>query len=193
MKKKIMNREEFFSYINELTYKSETELSCIILDIDNSKELFGTKLSDELSNSILFLLSEVFNGVCSQIGRDSYSCFLVNKVSIFEIAERKRELELRLSKKLELNITFSMGISQLKGKKKFSTEIFSLAFESLLLAKKQGINKTHFYEEEPMKLKSAYFRKLQLEQLSLLSKEINQSESFILRQALDEYIRKFIN
>lgn len=189
MHPKILKKTEYFQFIDDLQPESMTTL--VVLDIDNFKNHIENKLK-ESSQSILTIFADIFPGVVSQVGRDAYSCLIQNDISIFELADLKRILQKKISAQLNIDLTFCMGISHFPGTGKNTQELFALAYEALFLAKKTGENSIKVYQDEPMKLKSLYFRKSQLEKLSVYAKNAQQNESFIIRRALDDYIRKYI-
>jgi GGDEF domain-containing protein len=186
----LLEKDDYFNFVDKLSLTNN--ISCIVLDIDNSKEIIGQMLNPDIECLIRDVLLNTFKSVTSQIGRDAFSCLIEKPVSIFELAKLKNTAENSISKEIEKEITFCMGIAQTANSGKSTNEIFALAYEALFLAKKQGANSIHFYQDEPMKLKSLYFRKSQLEQLSQFAKAFGENDSFIIRRALDEFIKNHI-
>jgi len=73
-------------------------------------------------------------------------------------------------------------------------KLLNLCSEGLMLAKKQGKNRLVFApgsREQKMVLKSSYFLSSQLEGLSKLSTKTQKTESALLREAVDDLLRKY--
>jgi diguanylate cyclase (GGDEF)-like protein len=73
-------------------------------------------------------------------------------------------------------------------------KLLNLCSEGLMLAKNQGRNRMVFApgsREQKMVLKSSYYLSSQLEGLSKLSAKTQKSESALLREAIDDLLRKY--
>lgn len=188
----VISKEEFFNKAKHLLSNKE-KVSIFIIDIDNSKQLFGDEIDHFVIDEIFkFLTSKIPNITVSQVGRDAFSGLIVDdkRISLLEIASIKEELQHYLEKKTNIKITFCMGISTFPDFCKDVENVFSTAFEALLVAKTRGSNSMESAFEESMKLKSLYFRKKQLIKLAKFSKQTNKSESYIIRRALDDFFEK---
>lgn len=58
-------------------------------------------------------------------------------------------------------------------------------------AKRNGRGRTQLYGGEKMVLKTSYFLPSQLRRLNEMSRSLNKSEAFLLREALDDILRKY--
>lgn len=188
----IVSKEEFFNITKQLSTDKE-KVTIFIIDMDNSKQLFGDEIEEFVIDEIFqFLIKQIPNITLSQVGRDAFSGLIVNNknISMLEIASIKEELQHNLEEKTKSKITFCMGISVFPDLCKDVENVFSTAFEALLVAKIKGPNSMESTIEESMKLKSIYFRKKQLVKLNKFSKKTNKSESYIIRRALDDFFEK---
>ena len=111
-----------------------------------------------------------------------------------------KELELLSDNTFTLNdksrsenvyITISCGIASYPRDSKNVVELFRVADSAMFRAKKLGKNKVCLSEAESMVLKSSYFTKTQVDRLSELSKELEKTEAFLLREALDDLFKKY--
>lgn len=186
---KILNKETFLKKVNDL---QPFYHAIIILDLDNSRKLFGEVLNSKVLRKILNLLnSHFYNSIAAQVGRDSFAALITKEdINVFDLVDKKNQLQLELSGYLDTSITFCMGVSILNQNCKFIDDIYSIARDGLFIAKQKGENMTEFPAEETMKLKSVYLRKRQIEQMGYLSRISGKSESVIIRKAIDDYLDK---
>ncbi|HDR5271687.1 GGDEF domain-containing protein [Bacillus thuringiensis] len=172
------------------------KLVLFILDIDNSKGIFGESIDSKTLKQFLFTFKEVFGtekSYFSQIGRDAFAGLFVcdNNYSLFDIMQQKLSFQSTISNNFETpELTTCMGVSIYPDICKKKEELFSFAYDALFFAKCKGPNSIESSTSENMKLKSLYFRKSQLDKLSYYSKKNNHSESEIIRRALDDYLNK---
>ncbi|GEM_PF-3467652 len=178
--------------IDEKINLFDTKITYFILDMDNSKELFGNELPEDVTKSILLLMLDIFFGAyISKVGRDAVAgMYCGEHLSIFDIAKIKDHLQNDLSKKFKKNITFCMGISIYPDVCKQKNDIRDYALDALFTAKQKGANNIEISNEENMELKSIYFRKNQLKKLSYLSKKTGKTEAEIIRKAVDQYLEE---
>ncbi|MBA4536383.1 diguanylate cyclase [Bacillus aquiflavi] len=175
--------------------ENQSNLTCVILDIDNSHKNFGKEIKSNIIDYLLVEICQSFNNAYTcRFGRDAFLVLIPdNKISLFEIPIIKENLQKKLQQNMKSEITFCIGIANYPENVKNISELTAIASEALFDAKQKGINKIEIPSGEPMKLKSLYFRKGQLKKLSYLSETIKESESYIIRKALDEYFDKHFN
>lgn len=106
------------------------------------------------------------------------------------LAEREYLLEYQ-DQKITKSICFSAGISGFPKDGKETYEVIRAADEALYRAKLSGRNRITLAVTEKMKTKTSYYTISQLARLSNLSKQIEKSESFLLREALDNILEKY--
>jgi predicted DNA-binding protein len=103
------------------------------------------------------------------------------------------EFDLRVQDRfLKKRITISTGVAVYPKDAKNGIELLRKSDEALYRAKQEGRNKVCLPAgEERMKSKTNFYSSHQLERLSLIAKETKKSESFLLREALDDLIKKY--
>ncbi|MGE9753185.1 diguanylate cyclase [Bacillus inaquosorum] len=173
----------------------EKKIIMFIIDIDNSKDIFGKSIDLDVLNNILSALKKTFGQEQSffcKIGRDAFACLLIcdANFSLFTIMQQKIDFQNQLKMILNKEITVCMGVSVYPDMCKKREELLSFAYDALFSAKLKGPNNIEVSTSENMKLKSVYFRTTQLEKLSYYSNKNNYSESEVIRKALDEYLNK---
>jgi diguanylate cyclase len=71
-----------------------------------------------------------------------------------------------------------------------TADLFRCATEALARGKREGGGRVAIYVEEKMVLKSNYYSRASLDRLSKLASRLNRTEASLLREALDDLIRK---
>ncbi|MHB8130558.1 MAG: GGDEF domain-containing protein, partial [Mobilitalea sp.] len=91
----------------------------------------------------------------------------------------------------DVSITISCGIASYPRDAKNSVELLRMMDSSLFRAKKLGKNRVCLSETETLVLKSCHLTKTQLERLSQLSNESEKTEAFLIREAIDDLLKKY--
>lgn len=89
-----------------------------------------------------------------------------------------------------LAISATFGVAARPPHATETTELFRCADEALARGKSEGGNRVAIYVEEKMVLKSNYYSRASLARLSKLAGRLNRTEASLLREALDDLIRK---
>lgn len=180
---------------------------CIVeLDIDNFAQVnaaYSTELGDDVIKKLASIMKQNFehnNGYITRQG-DQFTLLLANngtERSFMEMEEIRRYLSDNTftykgenEVESEVYITFSCGIASYPRDAKNSVKLFRVADSAMYRAKQLGKNKICLSESESMALKSCYYTKTQLDRLALLSKEMEKTEAFLLREALDDLFKKY--
>jgi GGDEF domain-containing protein len=87
--------------------------------------------------------------------------------------------------------TFSAGVATYPGDPKDRYELISLAEEAALRADEHGGVRTMFGRAPTMTTKTSHYSPLQLERLRLLREKLGRSDASLLREALDDLLRKY--
>lgn len=87
-------------------------------------------------------------------------------------------------------LSMSVGLAARPSHANEYAELMRAADEALLRAKKEGRARVCIYVENKMSLKSNYYSKSQLEQLSKLASAMDCTEASLLRKALDDFIER---
>lgn len=204
MDDRLVTKEDIIKQIEEMLHRGEGPFSIVVADIDNFENVnnvFGNKIGNDI---IKKLTSIFFNNlgssdlICKH--GDEFTILLREKGaerSIMEMEEIRRYLSDNTftftdgDKKEDVYVTLSFGIASCPRDAKNVVELFRVADSAMFRAKKLGKNKVCLSEAESMVLKSSYFTKTQVDRLSELSKEIEKTEAFLLREALDDLFKKY--
>lgn len=190
--------------VEELISAGDGPFSVVVADIDNFEQInkmHGEAIGDQVIKKITNILKQNLadsDMICKR--GDEFSILLAKKGaerSFMEIEEIRKYLSdntFNLSdgiKTKNVYITMSFGIASYPRDAKNCIELFRVADSAMFRAKKLGKNKVCLSEIESMVLKSSYFTKTQIDRLSELSKEMDRTEAFLLREALDDLFKKY--
>jgi len=178
--------------IDEMIEAFQSKINYFIIDMDNSKELFGKEIPNEVINNILKIALDKYENIYySVVGRDAIAgIYGGESLSVFDFANLKEEIQKKMSNIYEKEITFCMGISVYPDVCKQKHDIRDFALDALFTSKQKGFNQITVSSEENMKLKSVYFRKSQLVKLGYFAQKTGKPEAEIIRKALDQYLEK---
>jgi diguanylate cyclase (GGDEF)-like protein len=147
-------------------------------------------LTDELGN----------DGVVYRIGGEEFAVLLPNQeresaLFILENIRRSYVANKRTydanGKKVELDLTFSVGLASYPDDADNSSDLLRLSDEALYRAKTTGRNKCCLARVEKMVPKTVHYTKIQLERLSALAKQQKTNEAILLREALDMLFQNY--
>ena len=203
MDNKLVSKELLVQKIEEMINEGEGPFSIVVADIDNFENVnntFGTKIGDAVIKKLISIFTNNLSEVDLITRRgDEFNILLVKKGSersFMEMEEIRKYLSDNTfafsdgEKKEDVYITFSFGIASCPRDAKNVIELFRVADSALFRAKKLGKNKVCLSEAESMVLKSCYMTKTQVDRLSELSKETERTEAFLIREALDDLLKK---
>jgi diguanylate cyclase (GGDEF)-like protein len=194
-------RERFVQLLNAAA-KTEEAVSLVIVDVD----MFGLvnrKHGDATGDAVLFdlaaFLAEAFSGgEVLRCGGDAFAVVLpgVEKEQAFIRAEQARE-SYGGTRKVEsggkdiaLDLAISEGVAAFPDDGADAVLLFRKANEALYRAKVSGRNKVCLAREEKMMTKTVHYTQGQLHGLSRLAKRGKVGEAALLREALDDLLRK---
>ena len=130
-----------------------------------------------------------------RIGGDEFALFSPGTAleNAFLRAERLRtDLDAAMAKELpkQLKVTASIGVAAAPRDAKTSSELMKKADLALYAAKDQGGDTVALAPGDEMVLKSSYYTAAQLGRLKGLAERQKKKESVLLREALDDLLRK---
>ena len=176
------------------------DLSVAMIDIDHFMRVnddFSHAIGDEVLVSIARHLHASMPPEASvyRYSGDQFAVLLpsTEKESAFLLMEKAREsygVERKI-KTFLLTVTLSAGISCCPEDGNRTTEIVRKSEGALYRAKAGGANKVCLSREEKMVTKTSHYTYEQLQRLSLLSKKEGMGEAILLREALDDLLKKY--
>lgn len=183
---------------------AEGSVSLCVVDLD----LFGTinkkhgrAVGDAVLETLAAYLRETFgaDGEVMRCGGDAYAVVLngVEKERAFILVEGarsgfdgKRIVEAG-GEAVELTLSISAGVSAFPDDGNDTLALIRKANEALYRAKVSGRNKACLAREEKMVTKTVHYTQGQLHGLSRLAKREKMNEASLLREALDDLLRKY--
>ncbi|MCG9969315.1 GGDEF domain-containing protein [Pelotomaculum terephthalicicum JT] len=204
MVSRLTTRQLLIKKVEEMIYNREGPFSIVVADIDNLENINNTyspKIGDEIIDKLvsIFMNNLSENDLSTRQG-DEFMILLVGKGaerSLMEMEEIRRYLSDNTfgfsdgEIQDDIYVTISCGIASWPRDAKNAIELLRVADSALFRAKKLGKNKVCLSEVESMVLKSSYFTKTQIDRLSELAKEMEKTEAFLLREALDDLFKKY--
>lgn len=179
-------------------------VSLVELDVDKLgklNETFGRAMGDEALKRLSGLLRSHFEPM-GKVFREAADRFAVvmpggSKEQAFLVAEKcraalERETPLTLQDGTQAPMPFfSAGVSNCPDDGSRSVELKRKAQGALYRAKLGGSNQICLAKEDKMVTKTSHYTSEQLQMLSLLSRREGLGEAVLLREALDDLIRKY--
>jgi len=198
--------EAFLHQFEERTVnagKDSGPVSMALLDIDRFarlNEAYGPSVGDSVLKLLAGFLAECFSdtGAVFRYGGDAFAVlFEADKEEAFLLTERARgdfggEHEVDADAGgVTLSVTVTAGVAAYPDDGAQAQEIARKANEALYRAKVSGPNKVCLAREEKMVTKTTHYAQGQLHGLSRLAKREGVGEAELLREALDDLLRKF--
>ncbi|EYE88540.1 hypothetical protein Q428_07630 [Fervidicella metallireducens AeB] len=191
--------KDFESMIGESLDKCE-DLSLSMVDIDNFmrvNEEYGYDVGDEVIISIAEHLKNNVDAKASiyRYAGDQFAILMpsTEKEKAFLIMEKIRETYSFNKETLngKVNVTISAGISCFPHDGNRITEVIRKAEGALYRAKAGERNRVCLSREEKMVTKTSHYTYEQLKRLSELAKREGVGEAVLLREALDDLLKKY--
>jgi len=180
------------------------EFALIVMDIDELLLInrdYGHEAGDDVFRLIARHIKEVFPHPCLSFRatRDEFDILMPGsgKEEAFLKAEHLRKLICEealghtAADGAPLKQSVSVGVSSYPDDGSRPADIFRRADSALLRAKKNGRNMVCLAREEKLTPKTSHYTQAQLENLSLISDRISVGEAALLREALDDLLKKY--
>lgn len=144
-------------------------------------------------------------GIAGRLGGEEFLVILPGQStdSAFILAEEIRrlvedsELPITLGAPGENARTFNLrfhisgGVASFPGDASEAVDLLRKADEALFRSKRTGRNRISLPTSAQMVTKTSYYSQTQLERLANLARKMDKTEAFLLRQALDDLLRKY--
>jgi diguanylate cyclase (GGDEF)-like protein len=194
---------DFESFI-DIAIKNCTDLSIAMIDIDDLSIInykYGTSAGDKVLISISRYLSNCIpsNAHIYRYSGDQFAILLpdTDKNKAFILIEKLHNdyldsPELKVSENtFIINSTFSVGIACCPEDGTKANQIIRKAHAALLRSKTGGKNSVSLAKTEKLLSRKSLYTTEQLFRLSTLSKKLEISEGILLREALDDLLKKY--
>lgn len=177
--------------------KEREPFAVALLDVDGFQEIndtLGFTEGDKALRRLAEMLSKRDTGTTYRISGDEFALVMpqVTLEQAFLAAEKLRALvadsDFALADGRRLKIT--AGIAHSPRDAKEAQALLNAADAALLSAKESGGNQVALPPNEEMVLKSCYYPSAGLKKLKTLAERLSQRESYLLREALTDFLRK---
>lgn len=176
-------------------------LSVLLFDGDNFHSInttYGRQAGDQVLSAIARTMRETFpeEAVLVRYGGDEFGAALPDAPldDTFTLAEefRRRVAALRFEASPEIAITCSIGLATFPTHGGNDVELMRAVDQALYNAKTGGRDKVALPQTDSrMITKTSYYTATQLERLAHLAKTVKRNEASLLREALDDLLKKY--
>ena len=181
--------------------EGDRPVSLALVDIDRFDDInqnFGHKKGDEVILDVARAIHQHLAPeapVLCRIGGDEFAVILANKEkeAAFLLLEQLRKAVAGPADvpAIASGTTISIGVATYPHDGGTRQEVVRKADDALFRAKAAGRNRVALAREEKMVPKTSHFTQGQLERLAVLSKKEGVGEAELLREALDDLLKKY--
>ena len=186
-----------FKKMIEDAEKNYEDLTLVTLDLDHFKRCNDT-YGHDTGDIVLKEVGQILRGIPAEHktyrqGGEEFAIVFPNteKEKVFLIMEETRKKIAESPECSRTSTTASAGIATFAEDGSNDIELLRKANGALYRAKSSGRNKIALAKEEKLVTKTAHYTVEQLKQLEKLSKQKNITEAALMREALDELLRKY--
>jgi len=187
---------DFKNMLAEADKKYE-DVTLVMVDIDHFKlvnDNYGHKTGDDMIRELAHVLSEIsIKHKTYRYGGEEFALIFPNteKEQVFLLMDETRKKIAENPVFQHTSTTASAGIATYPEDGSRDVELLRKANGALYRAKASGRNRIALAKEEKLVPKTVHYTVEQLKQLEKLSGETGISEAALLREALDELIKKY--
>lgn len=194
---------DLYPRLEALVAKDEA-FALVLLDIDHLLPInrdFGRDAGDAVFRLIATQINKLFPSPCIAFRgtRDEFDVLIPGgtKEAAFLQAEQLRRavceavLDYRSAEGEPLRQTVSVGVAAYPEDGSRAADVVRRADSAMVRAKKGGRNQVCLAREEKLLPKTSHYTAAQLEKLSAISQSIQVGEAALLREALDDLLKKY--
>jgi diguanylate cyclase (GGDEF)-like protein len=184
----------------EQAIADESGVALAILDVDHCSQLwerFGPEAGRRVLETLVSILKDAVPGQAYEISGDAFAV-LMPRVTIEQAFLRMEELRCRVGEARERfglpdqqEAAVSLGVAHWPRDARDEEGLMRAAFAGLMVAKEQGGNQVALAPSEEMVMKSCYYSTTSVRNLKALAERLIRKESALLREALDDLLRKY--
>jgi diguanylate cyclase (GGDEF)-like protein len=196
---KLPNREALAAAL-EQAIVAGTGVALAILDVDGCAQMwdrYGPEVTLRVLETLQSLLKEAAPGEVYAIAGDAYGVLMpgmaIEQAFLQMEAFRRRVSEERERFGLpdQQEVAIAIGVAHCPRDARDAEALMQAAFAGLMVAKEQGGNQMALAPSEDMVMKSTYYRATSVRNLKALTERLRRKESALLREALDDLLRKY--
>jgi diguanylate cyclase (GGDEF)-like protein len=193
------SRKALENFLDSSIDKDEP-VALALLDVDHFMEInkIGGETGDRVLQALAEQLKEHAPGSVFRVSGDEFAVALPG--ATLEQAFLQMELfRLKIEKGQErymleehgIEVTVTIGVAQYPRDAKNESALNRAASAALMTAKEIGRNQVALPPNEEMIMKSCYYPSTSVRRLKLLAEQLNKKESVLLREALNDLLRKY--
>ena len=192
--------------VEQVEAQGEGAVSVVCMDIDGFSQIeaqYSYSLADRLLDAVVAHMEDEGSDRINMFARYVRDSFLVvyQGLTLEEAFLEAEALRRKLSdttftaidgqQRAEIEVTFSGGVATYPGDPEDHHELISLAEEAARRAVENGGDRTMLGRAVNMTPKTSHYSPNQLERLRELRNQLGRSEASLLREALDDLLRKY--
>jgi diguanylate cyclase len=175
-------------------------VSVAAIDLDGFHDVnvaFGQEMGDRVLTVVAEIIREQGAGTAFRIGGDEFVIIMAG-VTLEQAFLRMEALRARVEASAERfalpggrGLTITVGVAQYPRDAKDGKTLVRAADAALMAAKEAGRNQVALPPNEEMVMKSCYYPAAAVRRLKSLADRVKRKESSLLREALDDLLRKY--
>ena len=175
-------------------------VSLMLVDLDGLHEInttYGHDEGDRAINATIVTLAKSTKAdgwTLGRVGGDEFAILapaVATEAAFLRADQIRRDLDAALAKSVQRGqVTASIGVASSPRDAKSADDLMRKADLALYAAKDQGGRSVALTPSDDMVLKSSYYSTAQLGRLKSLAERMKKKEAVLLREALDDVLRK---
>lgn len=180
--------------------KENDEVALALLDVDHFLEINetnGSEVGDQVLQTLADILKEAVHENVFRVSGDEFAVVLPTTsleqafLRMEALRTKVQEAGTRFEMATECEVTVTIGVAQFPRDAKDETSLMRASNAALMTAKETGRNQVALPPNEEMVMKSCYYPATGVRKLKSLAEKLNQKESHLLREALNDLVRKY--